>query len=196
MKIFIFILCHIIPLSAFALRTNLTASDLEKLRKGQELQKVEELKGEVFPRVTLINIIPHTPKENMELFTKFENHKKFIPGVTKSQIVKVNGNQTDVFFEMEMPIVKNTEYTTRNTVVYEGNDAILTWNLVKSDQLKDTKGMLMFEEFEGKTLFTYVTHVTPDSSFAWTVKSRVVPDVKATMKKVRSYLAKNAGSNN
>ncbi len=194
MKKFIFILCPLISLSAFALRTNLTASDLEKLRKGQELEKVEELKGEVFPRVTLINIIPHTPKENMELFTKFENHKRFIPGMTKSKVVKVNGNQTDVHFEMEMPIVKNTEYTTRHTVVYEGNDAILTWDLVKSDQLKKTKGMMMFEEYEGKTLFTYVTHITPDSSFAWTVKSRVVPDVKATMKEVKAYLSKNAGS--
>ncbi len=194
MKILTSILFSLFSLSAFALRTNLTATDLEKLRKGQELEKVEELKDEVFPRVTLINLIPHTPKENMMTFTQFENHKKFIPGVTKSKIVKVNGNQTDVAFEMKMPIVKNTEYTTRHTIVYEGNDAILTWDLVKSKQLKNTKGMMMFEEFEGKTLFTYVTHVTPDSSMAWTVKSRVVPDVKATMKEVRSYLAKNAGS--
>jgi hypothetical protein len=194
MKILTSVLLSLISLSAFALRTNLTAADLEKLRKGQELEKVEELKNEVFPRVTLINIIPHTPKENMKTFTQFENHKKFIPGVTKSKIVKVNGNQTDVFFEMKMPIVKNTKYTTRHTIVYEGNNAILTWDLVKSEQLKNTKGMMMFEEFEGKTLFTYVTHVTPDSSMAWTVKGRVVPDVKATMKEVRSYLAKTAGS--
>jgi hypothetical protein len=142
----------------------------------------------------LINIIPHTPKENMELFSHFEDHKKFIPGMTKSKVVKVEGNKTDVFFEMEMPIVNNTQYTTRHTVNYEGNDAILTWDLVKSDQLKKTKGMIMFEEYEGKTLFTYVTHITPESSFAWTVKSRVVPDVKKTMEVVKSYLAKNAGS--
>lgn len=194
MKKLILILSPFLCFSSFALRTTLSASELQKLKQGEELERVVELKDEVFPQVTLIKIIPHTPHQNMKTFTQFENHKNFIPGMKKSKIVRVNGNEIDVAFEMEMPIVKNTEYTTRHKLSYEGNDAILTWNLVKSKQLKRTKGMMMFEEFEGKTLFTYVTHITPDSSFAWTVKSRVVPDVKATMKEVKAYLAKNAGN--
>lgn len=184
-----------LPLTAFALRAPVTPAEIEKMKKGEEITKVEELKGEVFPRVTLINIIPHTPKENMKVFADFENHKNFIPNLLKSKIVKVEGNATDVAFEMDMPIVKNTKYVTRHFVTYEGNDAILNWDLVKSDQLKKTKGTIMFEEFEGKTLFTYVTHMTPESSFAWTVKSRVVPDTKETMKAVRKYLSKKAGVN-
>lgn len=193
MKKIIFATLATLPLSAFALRAPVTPADLEKLKKGEEITKVEELKGEVFPRVTLINIIPHTPKENMKVFSDFENHKKFVPNLLKSKIVKVDGNATDVAFEMEMPIVKNTKYVTRHFVTYEGNDAILNWDLVKSDQLKRTKGTIMFEEFEGKTIFTYVTHMTPDSSFAWTVKGRVVPDTKDTMKAVRKYLSQHAG---
>jgi ribosome-associated toxin RatA of RatAB toxin-antitoxin module len=194
MKILIAIILSMTSLSSFALRTKLSPADLEKLKKGKELEKVEELKNEVFPRVTLINIIPHTPKENMKVFSDFNNHKKFIPGLKKSKIVKVNGNSTDVAFEMEMPIVDNTEYTTRNTVVYEGNDAILTWDLVKSKDVKKTKGMVMFEELDGKTLFTYVSHITPDSSMAWAVKSRVLPDVKKNIEAVKEYLSKNAGA--
>lgn len=194
MKIFVAFTLILLSHNAFALRTSLTAEELLKLKKGEELTRVEELKDEPFPRVTLINIIPHSPAANMKVFSDFKNHKKFIPGLLKSDVVKVEGNATDVSFEMEMPIVKNTKYVTRNTVVYEGNDAILTWDLVKSEQVKRTKGMVMFEEFEGKTLFTYVTHITPDSSFAWTVKSRVVPDVKKNIEAVKSYLAKNAGA--
>lgn len=194
MKTILIVITLLMSSSTYASKKSLSPAELERLKKGEQLEKVEELKGEVFPRVTLINIIPHSPHQNMKTFTQFENHKKFVPGITKSKVVKVNGNQTDVAFEMEMPIVKNTEYTTRNTVIYDGSDAVLKWDLVKSKQLKNTKGMLMFEEFEGKTLFTYVTHVTPDSSFAWTVKSRVVPDVKATMKEVRAYLAREAAS--
>lgn len=188
-------LLALFPLSSYALRAGLSAEDLEKLRQGGEIQRVEELKGEVFPRVTLIHLIPHTPHQNMKVFTEFENHKKFIPGLVKSEVVKTQGNATDVAFEMDLPIVKNSRYTTRNTVVYEGKDAILTWDLVKSEEVKKTKGMVMFEEFEGKTLFTYVTHITPDSSFAWAVKSRVVPDVKKNIDAVMKYLEKKAGTN-
>ena len=53
--------------------------------------------------------------------------------------------------------------------------------------------MVAFEEFEGKTLFTYVSHISPDSSFAWAVKSRVLPDIKKNIDAVINYLDKNAG---
>lgn len=191
---FLVLLVLSLSFSAHALRVKLSEAELAKLRSGKEIERVEELEDEVFPRVTLINVIPHSPHENMKVFADFKNHKKFIPGLKKSDIVNQEGTITDVAFEMEMPIVKNTQYTTRHNVVYEGNDAILTWNLLKSKQLKATKGTVMFEEFEGKTLFTYVTHLTPESSLAWTVKSRVVPDVKKTMDVVRKHLAKTAGT--
>ena len=193
MKISITLFALITSLTANAYRVNLSEAEMAKLKKGQEIERVEELKGEVFPRVTLINVIPHTPHQNMTLFTNFENHPKFIPGLKAAKVVKKEGNITDVAFEMEMPIVKNTKYTTRHFVDYEGKDAVLKWDLIKSKQLKATKGSIIFEDYEGKTLFTYITHITPESSLAWTVKSRVVPDVKKNMKVVREYLAKNAG---
>ncbi len=178
---------------AFAYKLNLTPQELEKLRKGEELERVEEIKDEVFPRVTLVNVIPHTPKANMDVFADFENHKKFIPGLVKSHIVKQTGNATDVAFEIHLPApVKNSEYTTRHFIEHQGNNYLLTWELVKSKQVKRTTGMVSFEEFEGKTLFTYVSHITPDSSFAWVVKSRVVPDVKKNIKAVINHLNKTA----
>lgn len=183
-----------IPTLTHAARSELTASELERLKRGEEITRVEEMKGEPFPRVTLISVIPHSPRENMKTFTDFENHRKFIPGLLKSKVVAVQGNSTDVAFEMDMPIVKNTKYTTRNTVVYEGDSATLTWDLVKSDEVKKTRGMVRFEAFEGKTLFTYTTHITPNSSFAWAVKSRVVPDVKKNIEAVKNHLAKNAAA--
>ena len=193
MKTTLALISFFFSFSSFAFRAELTPSELEDLKNGKDVVRVEELKGEVFPRVTLINVIPHTPHQNMVLFTQFENHPKFIPGLLKAKVVNKEGNITDVAFEMEMPIVKNTQYTTRHFVDYEGKDAVLKWDLLKSKQLKATKGSIIFEEFEGKTLFTYVTHITPASSLAWTVKGRVVPDVKKNMKVVREYLAKNAG---
>src|SRR5687768_8499930 len=115
MKTFLSAIVILFSSSSYALRTKLTADELSQLKKGDELTRVEELKDEPFPRVTLINIIPHTPSANMKVFSDFKNHKKFVPGLLKSDVVKVEGNATDVSFEMEMPIVKNTKYVTRNT---------------------------------------------------------------------------------
>ena len=191
-----FLLLALLPFSAFAFRANLTAEELSQLKKGKEVERVEFLKDQVFPRVTLFNIIPHTPKENMDVFTDFENHKNFIPGLKKSKIVKKKGNKTDVFFEMHMPMpVSNSEYTTRHTVTTESNDTILKWDLVKSEQVKDSKGTVMFEEYEGgKSLFTYINHVTPKSSLAWVVKDKVVPEVKENIKVVIKHLDKTVNS--
>ncbi len=183
-----------LPLSSFAYRVTLTPKEMDQLKKGKEITRVEEIKGEVFPKVTLINVIPHTPEQNMSVFTDFKNHKKFIPGLVKSDIVKQSGNITDVDFELNLPApASNSKYITRHTVVTEGKDAILTWDLVKSKQLKATKGSIIFEEFEGKTLFTYITHITPSSSLAWVVKSRVVPDTKETIHAVIKHLGQTAG---
>ena len=193
MKIYFALALFFIMSQAFAFKVNLTPEEIERLKKGEELERVEELKGEVFPRVTLINVIPHSPKANMDVFLDFENHKKFIPGLVKSKIVKKNGNATDVAFEMDLPApISNSEYTTRNFVENSGNNYYLTWELVKSKQVKRTNGMVIFEEFEGKTLFTYVSHITPDSSFAWAVKSRVLPDVKKNIDAVMKHLNKTA----
>ncbi len=193
MKIFFILALFFIMSQASAFKVNLTPEEIERLKKGEELERVEELKGEVFPRVTLINVIPHSPKANMDVFLDFENHKKFIPGLVKSKIVKKNGNATDVAFEMDLPApISNSEYTTRNFVENSGNNYYLTWELVKSKQVKRTNGMVIFEEFEGKTLFTYVSHITPDSSFSWAVKSRVLPDVKKNIDAVMKHLNKTA----
>lgn len=194
MKKIILISSLVLSFSSHAYRIALTPSEIEHLKKGKEITRVEELKGEVFPRVTLVNIIPHTPEQNMSVFADFKNHKKFIPGLVKSDIVNQSGNITDVSFELNLPApASNSKYVTRHKIVKEGKDEILTWDLLKSKQLKATKGSIIFEEFEGKTLFTYITHITPSSSLAWVVKSRVVPDTKKTIEAVIKHLGSTAG---
>jgi hypothetical protein len=194
MKKIIFLSSLLISFASYAYRVKLSPAEVEQLKAGKEITRVEELKREVFPKVTLINIIPHTPEQNMSVFSDFKNHKNFIPGLVKSDIVNKSANITDVSFELNLPApASNSKYVTRHTLVKEGKDEILTWDLLKSKQLKATKGSIIFEEFEGKTLFTYITHITPSSSLAWVVKSRVVPDVKQTIKAVIKHLGATAG---
>jgi ribosome-associated toxin RatA of RatAB toxin-antitoxin module len=175
--------------SVFAFKLDFTPAELEKIKKGEQIERVEEIKNEVFPKVTYAQIIPHTPKENMDAFSDFEDQKNYIPGMMKAKVVKKEGNFTDVSFKLHMPMpASDSEYISRHVIESEGNNYFLTWNLLQSKQLKATKGGMNFEEFEGKTLFTYTSLITPSSSFAWVVKSRVAPDTKKTVDIIIKHL--------
>jgi Polyketide cyclase / dehydrase and lipid transport len=186
-----YLILSLLSFSALAFRAEPTPEELAKLKNGEQVERVETHKDQVFPKVTLMTVIPHSPKENMDVFADFEHHKDFIPDLVKSKIVRKVGNETDVDFEMHLPMpVSNSKYTTKHVVEKVGNDYILTWSLVKSEQIKSTDGNVIFEEFEGKTLFTYINQVTPKSKMAWMVKGKVVPDIKKNVKVIIEHLDK------
>lgn len=192
MKIIILI-CILFPQLSFGYLTNLSDKDLSDLRAGEILIRKEDVKGETFPKVTLIQVIPHSPQSNMKAFTDYTNHKNFIPNILVSKIIKENGNIADVYFEMKLPIISDIyKYTTRHEILIKGQAAILNWKLIESKQIKASEGSLIFEEFEGKTLFTYTSHTTPKSSFAWFVKRKVVPELIIVIKAITQHLEKTA----
>jgi ribosome-associated toxin RatA of RatAB toxin-antitoxin module len=170
---------------------DLSPQDIARLNKGEQIKRVKTLKGQVWPEVTVITVIPNTPKENMDVFTDFESHKKFIPNLTKAKIVRKEGSETDVAFEMDMPMpLSNSSYTTRHTLVQSGEAYTLSWNLLKASQMKACKGSAKFEPYEGKTLFTYNNHITPDSKFAGMFKEKAKDDVVTTVNIIIKHLGK------
>lgn len=190
---FLFLL--LISLSAFA-QTNPTPEEIEKLKKGEQLKQVINLPNEIWPKVIITALIPHTPKENIDVMSKYETQKDFIPDMKKSKIVeKVSDNATNVEFVLKMPWpVEDSKYTTTNIIEQNGDNYKLRWHLVKANQMKATQGSMDFVAFEGKTLFTYTTHITPDSSFAGLFKSRVVSDVEKTVAVIIKHLDKTVTS--
>lgn len=192
MFIFTFILSSIYSFSSYALRTDLTTSEIALLKNGKQIKQAVTIEGQIWPKVIVVSLIPHTPKQNMEVFSQFESHRKFIPNLTKSKIVRKEGNATDVSFEMDMPMpVSNSLYTTRHILENTGDDYKISWSLLKSNQMKSSNGFVVFEAFEGKTLFTYENHISPDSSFAGLFTSRVKSDVEKTVKIIIKHLDKS-----
>lgn len=194
MKTIIFFSLLLSFTSSMALASIPSGPELEKLKAGKLIKKVEDLKGEIWPRVTIQVVIPHTPKQNMEVFDDFERQKDFIPDMVSAKVLrKLENNAYDVAFEMEMPWpISNTKYVTRNTIKQNGNDYRIDWHLIKSNQMKATTGSVIFEALDtDKTLFTYVSHITPDSEFASMFKSRVPEDVEKTVKIIVKHLEKN-----
>ncbi len=189
MKNTIFFASILLSSSVFAYQLAFTPAELEKLKKGEQIERVEEIKNEVFPKVTLAQVIPHSPKENMDVFSDFESQKDYIPGMKKAEIVHKEGNTTDVYFKIHMPMpVSDSEYTTRHVIKNEGKNYFLTWDLLKSEQIKASKGVVNFEEYEGKSLLTYTSLITPKSSFAWAVKGQVAPDTKKNVDIIIKHL--------
>ena len=192
MKPFLLLFSLIFSLSSFATRNDLTPQELNNLQKGQSVKRVMNLKGKDWPQVTIMMIIPHSPKQNMDVFKNFESHKNFIPDLIKSEIIrKISEKEIDVAFEMKMPWpLSKSVYSSKHFIEEKGEDRLLSWKLIKSNQMKASEGKVIVETFEGKTLFTYTNHITPDSSFAGMFKDRVEGDIEKTAKIIAGHLAK------
>lgn len=185
----IYFFAFLLTLSSFA-QDLPTGADLEKIKKGELLKQVIELPNETWPKVIITALIPNSPKENLTVMSNYEAQKDYIPDMKKSKIVeKISKNSTNVEFVLGMPWpVPDSEYTTTNVIEENGDKLRLHWFLVKANQMKATKGSMDFIPFEGKTLFIYTTHITPDSSFAGFFKSRVEGDVEKTVKVIIKHL--------
>jgi hypothetical protein len=176
MKTLIFILSLIFSFHSFAL--DLTDQEKEILRQGEMVKRVNWREGYTWPQVTIISVLPHTPIENL-------------PDMVKSKIEKQVGPlETDVKFVMKVPWpIKSSTYVTKNVIEKTSDEEYrVTWSLVKADLIKDTVGTVLFEKFEGKTLFKYTSQIVPDSMFAGMFKSRVEGDVEKSVKEILSHL--------
>lgn len=157
------------------------------------VKKVEWKEGFVWPEVTILTVLKNGPEENLNVFLDFENHKKYIPDMTESKIVKkISPNETDVYFEMEMSWPVNKTSHTINHVVTKNSDGSFTlkWKLVKADMLKSSDGSMTFSPYQGKTLLKYVSFIVPNSSFAGMFKNRVAKDVEKSVQKITEHMAK------
>lgn len=180
--------------SAVLIADPLTKEELELLNKGEMVKKVKWIDNHVWPQVTIYSLIPHKPIENLAAFTDYKTHKTFIPDMIESDVQKkISDHEAHVKFVMKMPWPVNKEtHVTDNLISKTGdNHYVLTWSLVSADLLKDTTGFLDFQAQGDKTLLTYLTQITPNSSLAGLFKSRVAGDVETSVKKIISRLNEN-----
>jgi hypothetical protein len=176
---------------------SLSKEEQELLNKGEVVKKIKWIENHVWPQVTIYSLIPHKPIENLAAFTDYKSHKAFIPDMLESDIQKkISDLEAHVKFVMKMPWPVNKEtHVTDNLISKAGeNHYVLKWSLVSADLLKDTTGFLDFQAQGDKTLFTYQTQITPNSSLAGLFKSRVAGDVEKSVKKIISRLNENINS--
>ncbi len=192
MNIKILSLLSLLSLSSLAYSMEgITTAEEQELTKSTLVRKVIWKEGYIWPEVRIITVLEHLPQDNLNEFLNFETHKTYIPDMLESKIVKkINANELQVYFEMEMPWpVKKTTHVTNNLITKNTDGSYtLKWNLVKADMLKATDGYMRFYPYKGKTLLEYVSHIVPNSSLAGMFKNRVADDVEKSVKKIVKHL--------
>lgn len=188
-KIFLTLFFSIYSLTLFA-AIDLSSEELDQLKLGKQVKRVKMIEGEIWPEVTIVSIIPYTPKQNVEIYSDFESHPKFVPDLLKCKVTKVEGNVSYLEAEMNLPWpLKNSTYSTRSTTIQVGESYELGWTFIKGNKMKNTVGLVQFSPYEGgKTLFSYTNHVTPDSKMARLFRDRVPLDVEKAVNAILKHL--------
>jgi len=184
------------PLLSFSADLITPAEKLE-LDKGVMVKKIKWKKGYVWPEVTILTLLKHSPLDNLNIFLEFNDHKNYIPDMLKSKIIKkISPSQLHVYVEMSVPWpVKKSTHVTNNLVSHDPDGShTLKWNLVKADMIKATDGYILFSPYEGKTLLKYVSLIVPNSSFAGLFKNRVATDVEKAVIEITKHLEKKINS--
>jgi hypothetical protein len=177
------------PLLSFA-HKEFSPDQKMRLQKGELLTEVNWKEGYIWPEVKIYSLLSHSPEKNLAVFLDFNSHKKYIPDMLESKIIKKDSHEIQVYFEMEMPWpVKKSTHITSNTISSEKDGSHkLSWSLIKADWLKATDGHMIFSPFEGKTLLTYVSLIVPNSPLASMFKNRVAQDVEKSVREITRHL--------
>lgn len=155
-------------LRAGDLATELTSSQMMQIKKGSQVIRVEDVDGCPWPRVTIYQKVKAEPEEVAAVFFDFEDSKRFIPNVLKSEISRqVFPHVLEVDYAINIPIFPDEYYTVRNTLSQPAPKCYgISWKLLKAVQTKDSVGSFHTEPFEEGTLMRYQNLVTPGSSMA------------------------------
>jgi hypothetical protein len=178
--------------------TELAQGDLAKLANRELICHSKEVLKCPWPEVTIYTVIDASPVEAAALFSNYRDHKKYIPDLIKSDpVTKVAENETIVDFEMQIPWpLANSKYSTGNVLnKLQNNEYEISWYLVKSDSLIDSKGMVQFIPYGKKTLLKYKSLIHPDSKLASLFSSKARSGIIKTVQAIVTYIEETKRKN-
>ncbi|MBP1731469.1 MAG: hypothetical protein H6Q55_1898, partial [Deltaproteobacteria bacterium] len=144
-----------------------------------------------WPEITVFGLIDVLPIEAVALFSNYQDQKKYIPDLVKSDPSrKIAENEMIVDFEMRLPWpLANSKYSTGNIFNRLDNDKYeICWYLVESDSLIDSKGIVQFIPYGKRTLLKYQALIHPDSKFASVFSSSAKGAVTKTVQAIVTYI--------
>jgi len=171
---------------ALSAGTELSQAEMAKLTNRELVVHSKEISQCPWPEITVFTLIDASPAEAAALFSNYQDQKNYVPDLVRSTpTTRLGDNETVVDFEMRLPWpLANSRYSTRNTLTrVDGNGYQVSWNLVESDCLIDSKGMAQFIPYGEKTLLKYRSLIHPNgklaSAFGFKARSGVCKSVQA-----------------
>ena len=175
----------------------LSSGEKEKLQQKEIVFEQSELPNHPWPQMTFYSLIDLPVREAIAIFSRYQDHKKFVPNLIKSvPIRKVSPQDTHVAFELQTPWpLPNSKYTTGNVLKKIGDNGYeVSWYLVNSNTVDESSGRAIFMDHNGKTLLIYQTLVVPQSIFASLVKETAKKDMLQTVRAISNYLEQTKSS--
>ncbi len=183
MRILPLALATLFPLLAVAgIRTELTPTQLNDLERGQQVVVKEEVEGRPWPRLRIYQKVAATPEEVLAVFCDYAQATTFVPDVIKSEISRmISPCVLEVDYQIDIPMLPDESYTTRNSLSSSGDSYKVAWVLVRALQTKASEGTLRVEPAEGGALLCYTNLVTPGSSMAGLLRIPAIERMKTTV---------------
>lgn len=186
----------IVLVSIFVMPLALKAES--KLYGAEPVVETKQVKGEVWPEVTVKVLIKATPLQAVAVFAAYDYQKNYIPNLLKSEViseeVSAEKNDTQVGYKMDMPWpISDSEYIHGHELSAPAtNEYKVRWYMVKSDSADNVQGYAHFvphPALKDFTLMTYVSQVSPKSFFAGALKKLMVGDVLKSIEAIRNTTA-------
>lgn len=172
------------------LLNELAAGHQSQVKKGEQVSLSEVIEGKPWPKMRIYRVVDATPEEVAAVFCNYENAKAYVPNVLSSKISnRVAACTVDIDYGLDVPILPDEFYTTRNTVkLLPPAGYRIDWKLLRAVQTKDSVGSLRIEPFDGKSLICYENLVTPGSSMAGLLKGTAVKQMNQTVDAIARHV--------
>ena len=193
LKLFLAFVLIIYASVSFSLtpRAVLTPTVQSKLANKELVIHSKVIPGRPWPEITIFAIIDVLPVEAAALFSNYQDQQIYIPDLIKSDpIKKIAENEIVVDFEMHIPWpLANSKYSTGNVFKkLENNEYEISWYLVESDSLVDSKGAVQFVPYANKTLMKYKSLICPDSKLACFFSFKAESGMSKTVQAIVAYI--------
>jgi hypothetical protein len=169
-----------------SLMNELAAGHQAQVKKGGQVSLSEKVEGKPWPRLKIYRTVEATPEEVAAVFCDYDNAKAYVPNVLKSSISnRLSACTVDIDYGLDVPILPDEFYTTRNSVKFIPPDSYrIDWKLVRAVQTKDSVGNLRIEPLGDKALICYENLVTPGSSMAGLLRGKAVQQMNETVEAI------------
>ena len=166
-----------------AMVDQLSVQDVKTLQTGRQVVQTEKVEGLPWPRFSIYQVVKAKPEEAIAVFFDYNNARDFIPNVKLSEISRqISASSQEVSYSVDVPILADECYTTRNSLSSDGDTYRIQWTLLKATSMKSTEGCFTAEPMgDGQCLIRYRNLVDPGSKFAGVMRGFASKQIVATV---------------